>query len=84
MIRPIYSKISAFRSPQWAIKRPILRSLGVEFELLELGILTDEILDRIFENLDDFCQLRGIGRSLDVKDDFVIDSQFLGDRQGIL
>jgi len=58
--------------------------IGVELEFLKLGVLADEVFDRTFEGFDDFGELRGIGRSFDVENDFVINSQFLGDRQGVL
>ena len=57
--------------------------IGIEFELLELGILADEVFDRIFENVHNLRECRGIGRSFDINDDFVIHSEFLGDRQGV-
>ena len=58
--------------------------IGVKLELLELGILANEVFDRVFKGFHDFGQFRSIGRSLDVEDDFVLNSQFLGDRQGIV
>jgi len=58
--------------------------IGVEFQLLEFGVLTDKIFDRIFESFDDLGESCGIGWSLNVEDDFVINAKFLGDRQGIL
>ena len=57
--------------------------VGVEFKFLEFGILADEILDGVFESFHDFGELGFSRWCLDVNDDFVIDSQFLGDRQGI-
>lgn len=57
--------------------------IGVELELLELGILSYQIFDGIFEDFHDPGECRGIGRGFDVNYDFVIHSKFLGDRQGI-
>ena len=57
--------------------------IWIEFKFLKLGILADEVFDRIFENVHNLRERRCIGRSLDVNDDFVIHSKFLGDRQGI-
>lgn len=58
--------------------------IGVEFELFEFGVFANEIFDRIFKGFHDPGELLFIGRSFDVENDFVLDSQFLGDRQGIL
>lgn len=57
--------------------------IGIELEFFKLGILADKVFDGIFENVHNLRECRGIGRSLDVNDDFVIHSEFLGDRQGI-
>lgn len=56
----------------------------IETELFEEGILPHQILDRIFQSVDDVFQFLPSGWFLDVKDDFVLDSEFLSDRQGIL
>ena len=56
----------------------------IQFELFEFGILSHEILDRVFEPGNDRFQLLFSGRGLDVKDNFVIDSELAGDRQGIV
>ena len=57
--------------------------IGIELEFFKLGILANKVFDGIFENVYNLRECRGIGRSLDVNDDFVIHSKFLGDRQGI-
>ena len=59
------------------------KSLGVELELLELRVLAHQVLDRVFESGDDLLQRLPVRRGLDVEDDLVFHSQFLGDRQGI-
>ncbi len=58
--------------------------VGIEFELLEFGILANEIFDRVFESFHDLGELGFVGRGFDVNDDFMIDSEFLGDRQGVI
>jgi len=58
--------------------------VGIEFEFLEFRILAHEILDGVFESFDDFGEFLFSRRSFDIEDDLVIDSQFLGDRQGIV
>lgn len=58
--------------------------VGVEFKFLEFRILTYEIFDRVFKRFDDLGEIGFSRRSFDVDDDFVIYSQFLGDRQGIV
>lgn len=58
--------------------------VGIELELFEFGILAHEIFDRIFKGFHNLGEFLFTGRSFDVNDDFVIDSEFLGDRQGII
>ena len=58
--------------------------VGIEFQLFKFGILADEVFDRVPQSVHDPGEGGLIGRGFDVKDDFVIDSQFLGDRQGVL
>lgn len=58
--------------------------IGVEFEFFEFGVLADEIFDRICKGGDELGEGRFVGRVFDVEDDFVINSEFLGDRQGIV
>jgi len=58
--------------------------VGIEFEFLEFRIFPHEIFDGVFKRLHDFGEL-GLARwCFDVDDDFMINSQFLGDRQGIV
>jgi hypothetical protein len=56
---------------------------GIEPELLEFGVLADQILDRVLKDLDDVGQGGLVGWGFDVEDDFVFDSEIPGDRQGI-
>ncbi len=58
--------------------------VGVELEFFEFGVLADEVFDRVLEGGDEFGEGGFVGRGFDVEDDFVIDSEFLGDRQGIV
>ena len=58
--------------------------VGVEFEFLEFRILAHEIFDGVFKCFHDLGEFGFARRRFDVDDDFVIDSQFLGDRQGIV
>ena len=57
--------------------------LGYKLELFKLRVLTHQILDWVFQRLHYFFQVSTPRRSLDVEDHFMINSQFLGDRQGI-
>lgn len=57
--------------------------IWVELQFLKLRILTHQILYWIFEAVHDLTKFVFSRRGLDIEDDFVIDSQFLGDRQGI-
>lgn len=58
--------------------------VGIEFEFLEFRIFAHEIFDGVFKRLHDFGEL-GLARwCFNVDDDFMINSQFLGDRQGIV
>ena len=57
--------------------------VGVEFEFFELGILADKVFNGILKKFDNAGERGFIGRSFDVENDLVIDSKFLGDRQGI-
>jgi len=56
----------------------------VEFEFLELRIFADQVLDRVFKPGDDRLERCPIRWFFDVQHDIVVDTQFLGDRQGIL
>ena len=57
--------------------------VGIEFEFLEFRIFPHEIFDGVFKRLHDFGEL-GLARwCFNVDDDFMINSQFLGDRQGL-
>ena len=58
--------------------------IRVEAEFFKFSVFADEILDRVLEGGHDFEEGGCIGRGFDVEDDFVIDSEFLGDRQGIV
>jgi hypothetical protein len=58
--------------------------VGIEFQLFKFGILADEVFDRALQPVHDPGEGGLIGRGFDVNNDFVIDSQFLGDRQGVL
>ena len=55
----------------------------IEFKFPEFGILPHEVLDRVFQPIHYFLKGRAIRRRLDIEDDLVLHSQFLGDRQGI-
>ncbi|MDF1825521.1 MAG: hypothetical protein P1U68_12815 [Verrucomicrobiales bacterium] len=57
--------------------------IGIKFEFLEFGVLSHQVLDRIFELGDNCLQLLLSGRGFNVKDDLVFDSKFAGDRQRI-
>ena len=61
----------------------IHEGVGIEPELLEFGILADQVLDWVFQDLDNVGQGGLVGRGFDVEDDFVFDSEIPGDRQGI-
>lgn len=56
---------------------------GIQFEFLKFRVLADEIFYRVFEDLYDVFEGGLIGRVFEVEDDFVFDSEFPGDRQGI-
>ena len=56
----------------------------VEFQLLELGVLANKVLDRVFQASDDLLESGPIGRLFHVENNIVVNTQFLGDRQGIL
>ena len=56
----------------------------IETELLELRVLAHEVFDRILEHSDDLLERRLVGRRLEVLDDLGVDSQLLGDRQGVV
>lgn len=58
--------------------------IGIEFEFFEFGILANEIFNGVFEGFDNPRELGLIGWSFNVEDDFVLDSQFPGDRQGMI
>ena len=58
--------------------------VGVQLELLEVGVLAHEILDRILEPVHDPTEQRLVGRVVDVLDHVDLDTQILGDRQGVL
>lgn len=58
--------------------------LGVEPQFLELRVLADKILDRILETRDEVLERRPVGRFLHVDHDLMVDTQVLGDRQGVL
>ena len=57
--------------------------LGHKFELLKLRVLAHQILNRILKCRDQFSQVLAARWRLDIQDDFMLGSQFLGDRQGI-
>ena len=57
--------------------------IRVQLKFLEQRVLAHEILHGIFEGLDDTLQVFAARWLLDVEDDFILDSQFPGDRQGI-
>lgn len=57
--------------------------IRIEFEFFKHGIFAYQILDRILESLEDFFQILTARWGLDVKNHLVLNSQFLGDRQGI-
>lgn len=57
--------------------------IRVELQFFKFGILSHEILDGVFEFGDNRVELLFSGRCLDVKDDFVFDSEFAGDRQRV-
>ena len=55
----------------------------IELKFFKFGVLSYKVFDRVFQDLDYLSQGGLIGRSFNVEDDFVFDSQFLGDRQGV-
>jgi len=57
--------------------------IGAKLKLFELGVLADKVLDGVFKKFDDAGEGGFVGRGFDVENDLVIDSKFLGDRQGI-
>jgi hypothetical protein len=57
--------------------------VGVEPALLEQGVFAHQVLNGVLEGLDDALQVLAPGWLLDVEDDFVLDSKFPGDRQGV-
>lgn len=67
---------NGFRVPDIVIR--------VEIKLLELRVLTDEIFNGVLETLHDSFECCTVRWFLHVQHDVRIDTQFLGDRQGIL
>ena len=55
----------------------------IQLKLFEFGILSHEIFDGVFELGDDRLKLLFAGRGFDVEDDFLLDSEFAGDRQRV-
>ena len=58
--------------------------IRIELQFLELGVLANQIFHRVFKAGNDLFQCLSVRRCLDVEDDFRFNSQFPGDRQGIL
>ncbi len=58
--------------------------IRIELQFLELGVLAHQIFHRVFKTGNDLFQRLSVRRRLDVEDDFRFNSQFPGDRQGIL
>ena len=58
--------------------------IGIEFKFFEFGVLSDEVFYGVFKRFDDFGEFFLTGRRFDVEGDFVIYSEFLGDRQGVV
>ncbi len=58
--------------------------IGIEFEFFKLRVLPHEVFDGIFQRFHDLGEFFFPGRGFDIKDDLVVDSEFLGDRQGII
>jgi len=56
----------------------------VEFEFFEFGVFADEVFDGVFKGGDELGEGGFVGWGFDVEDDFVIYSEFFGDRQGIV
>ena len=55
-----------------------------EFELFELGVLADQVLDRVLELGDQVTKGRFVRRVLRVADLFEFDAHLRGDRHGVL
>ena len=58
--------------------------IRIKPELLELGILSHEILNRILKRTHQLFKSRTVRRGLDVEDNLMLDVHILGDRQGVL
>ena len=58
--------------------------LRVELQFLEFGVLADQVLDGILKAGNDLFQCLSVRRCLDVEDNLRINSEFPGDRQGVL
>ena len=58
--------------------------IRIELQFLELGVLANQIFHRVFKAGNDLFQCLSVRRRLDVEDNLRLDSQFPGDRQGIL
>ena len=57
--------------------------VGIQLLLFEQRIFTHKIFHRIFEPGNDVFQSLAVRRRFNIKDNFVFDSKFPGDRQGI-
>ena len=57
--------------------------VGIQLELLELRVLSNQVFNRIFKASNDRFERLTVWWLLDVEDHIVVNSKFLGDRQGI-
>ncbi len=58
--------------------------LRAELQFLELGVLAHQVFHGVFKTCNDLFQCLSVRRCLDVEDDLRINSEFPGDRQGVL
>jgi hypothetical protein len=63
--------------------RIVHKVLGIESQFLEFGVLSHQVLHRVFESLHDCGEGFFVRRVVDVENDFMINSEIPGDRQGI-
>lgn len=54
-----------------------------KLQLIELGVLANQVLYGIFKSFNNRLEFFSPGRFLDIEDDIIFYSQFLSDRQGI-
>ena len=58
--------------------------IRIKLQFLELGVLAHQVFHGVFKTGNDLLQCLSVRRCLDIQDDFRINSEFPGDRQGVL